>query len=110
MINNRYVELGFCKTPIITFQYPNIDWCGAKEYLNIIETYEDFNNIVNKCINRDDEIIKKTIVMKQFVLNQHKLYFEKLISLYSYGNRVNLIKCKQYKFILLFIIYFTNKF
>jgi len=78
MINNRYVELGFCETPIITFQYPNIDWCGAKDYINIIDTYDDFNEIVTKCINEDEEVIKKTKGMKEFILNQHKVYFEKL--------------------------------
>jgi len=78
MINNRYVELGFCKTPIITFQYPNIDWYGAKEYLNIIDTPDEFIDIVNKCINKDDTIIKKTEGMRKFIENQHKVYFEKL--------------------------------
>ena len=78
MINNRYVELGFCKTPIITFQYPNIDWYGAKEFLNIIESSDDFINVVNKCINKDNDIIKKTEGMRKFIENQHKVYFEKL--------------------------------
>ena len=78
MINNRYVELGYCETPIITFQYPNIDWYGAKDYLNIIENYEDFNKIVQKCIQQDEKIIQKTKQMKKFVLNQHNVFFEKL--------------------------------
>jgi len=81
MINNRYVELGFCKTPIITFQYPNIDWYGAEKYLNIINSYSEFNNIVNKCINKDDSIIKKTEGMRTFIEDQHKTYFNKLNNL-----------------------------
>ena len=81
MINNRYVELGFCKTPIITFQYPNIDWYGAESFLNVINSYDDFKNIVNKCINKDNNIIKKTEGMHTFIENQHKMYFEKLNNL-----------------------------
>ena len=81
MINNRYVELGFCKTPIITFQYPNIDWYGAKKYLNIIDNYDDFQNIVSKCINKDNDMLKKTEGMRVFIENQHKVYFEKLNNL-----------------------------
>ena len=78
MINNRYVELGFCRTPIITFQYPNIDWYGAKEFLNIIENYEDFENVVKLAKNNDDKLIHKTAGMRDFILNQTKIYFEKL--------------------------------
>ena len=78
MINNRYVELGFCKTPIITFQYPNIDWYGAKEYLNIISSIDEFHDIVTKCINKDNEIMKKVDGMRSFIEMQHQIYFEKL--------------------------------
>lgn len=78
MINNRYVELGYCKTPIISFKYPNIDWYGAEEFINFIDNKEEFTTVVNKCTNRDSTIIEKTEGMKTFIDKQHKVYFEKL--------------------------------
>lgn len=81
MINNRYVELGYCKTPIISFKYPNIDWFGAEKFINFIDSTEEFFNIVNKSIKKDNNIIKKTEGMKEFIDQQHKIYFEKLDNL-----------------------------
>jgi hypothetical protein len=78
MINNRYVELGFCKTPIITFQYDNIDWYGAEPFLNIIDSYSEFNAVVTKAKHMDDNILKKAEGMKMFIDNQHEIFFEKL--------------------------------
>lgn len=81
MINNRYVELGYCKTPIISFKYPNIDWFGAEKFINFIDSTEEFFNIVNKSVKKDNNIIKKTEGMKEFIDEQHKIYFEKLDNL-----------------------------
>ncbi len=78
MINNRYVELGFCKTPIITFQYPNIDWYGAEKFINIIDSYDEFNNLVMLAKNDDEILLKKASGMRDFVLNQNNIYFDKL--------------------------------
>ena len=81
MINNRYVELGYCKTPIISFKYPNIDWFGAEDFINFIESSSEFFTLVDQSIKKDKNILKKTEGMKKFIDNQHKIYFEKLDNL-----------------------------
>lgn len=81
MINNRYVELGYCKTPIISFRYPNIDWFGAEDFINFIESSSEFFTLVDQSIKKDKNILKKTEGMKKFIDNQHKIYFEKLDNL-----------------------------
>jgi len=78
MVNNRYTEMGICECPIITFNYKDIDWHGAEEYLNFVSSADEFEKIVNLCVNDDEKIIKKTKDMKKFLQEKHKVYFEKL--------------------------------
>ena len=78
MVNNRYTEMGICECPIITFNYKDIDWHGAEEYLNFVSSPDEFEKIVNLCVNDDEKIIKKTKDMKKFLQEKHKVYFEKL--------------------------------
>jgi len=78
MINNRYNEIAYCKCPLITFDYEEVDWFGADKYMNFVETIEDVTDVVNKCKNKDDNIIRKTLGFKKFIDNQHNLFLEKL--------------------------------
>jgi hypothetical protein len=78
LINNRYSEMGYCKVPIITYNYNDVDWFGADKYLNFITSYEEFKNVVYKCVNHDDNIVEKTNKFGKFMENQHNIYLEKL--------------------------------
>ena len=85
MINNRYSEMGFCKCPIITFDYDEIDWFGAEKYMNFVNNIDDVTSIVEKCVNNDDDILKKVEGLKTFMDNQHEIFLEKLEGLIN-GN------------------------
>tara|TARA_Y100000310_G_C20682329_1_gene816702 strand:- start:2318 stop:3259 length:942 start_codon:yes stop_codon:yes gene_type:complete len=78
MINNRYTEMGYCGCPIITFNYDDIDWFGGEKYLNFVSSITEFKDTVKKCMDRDDEIIKKVIGFKNFLRDKNKVYFEKM--------------------------------
>ena len=78
LINNRYSEMAYCKIPIISFDYPEVDWYGAEKYINFITSAEEVKNVVNKCKNNNEQIIKQVNDFKQFIDVQHKTYLEKL--------------------------------
>jgi hypothetical protein len=78
MINNRYSEMGSCGCPIITFDYDEIDWFGADKYMNIVDNYSDVVEVVNKCLNDDEDVINKSVELKKFMNNQHKTFMEKI--------------------------------
>ena len=78
MINNRYSEMSYCEIPIITHDYEKIDWFGARDYINFVNSKEEFMNTIKKCVNGEDEIILKTKKMRSFIENQHKVFYEKL--------------------------------
>ena len=78
MINNRYTEMAFCELPIITFDYKDVDWCGAEKYLNFIETFEDFVDVIKKVKKGDSTIVWKAEQLKFFMKTQHEIYLKQL--------------------------------
>jgi len=78
MINNRFVEIGYSECPIITYPYPEVDWFGAEKYLNFVTSKNEIEDVVAKCYNKTDEIIKKTQQMKIFIDKQTDLYYSGL--------------------------------
>jgi hypothetical protein len=81
MINNRFVELGYCRTPIITYPYESVDWYGADKFLNFVESPEEIIKTVGRCVEVDSEILEKAEGMKKFVVNQTECYYDALNSL-----------------------------
>jgi hypothetical protein len=78
MINNRYTEMAYSKIPIITPNYDTVDWYGADKYLNFVSTRGEFEDIVKRCKNGDDDIRIKVENMKKFIVNQNEQFFDKL--------------------------------
>jgi len=81
MINNRYTEMAVCGLPILTLNYDGIDWYGATDLLNFVETYNDVSDIVSRCINKDSIIRENSIKLSNYMKEQHKIFFQKLENL-----------------------------
>lgn len=81
LINNRYSEMAYCKVPIITLDYKDIDWFGAEKHLNFVSSYSEFRDTVYKCVEGDETIVNKSVELKKFIDNQHNVYLEKLRSI-----------------------------
>ena len=47
-------------------------------FINIIDSYDEFNNLVMLAKNDDEILLKKASGMRDFVLNQNNIYFDKL--------------------------------
>ena len=78
MINNRYSELGSCNTPVITYNYDDIDWYGADKYLNFISSKEELTEMVNDIVKNPEAYKEKTDGFKIFIDDKSKLFFDKL--------------------------------
>jgi len=78
-INNRYVEIGWCETPIITYNYPEIDWFGADKYLYFTDGGQKTIDIVQNLKNIPIDSIRKAEEFKEFLTNKHNEFVEKLI-------------------------------
>lgn len=78
LINNRYSEMAHCQVPIISYKYPEVDWFGADKYINFVSNYSEFKNVVDKCKDKDDTILRQAEQFKSFINNQHKTYLQKL--------------------------------
>jgi hypothetical protein len=83
MINNRFVEIGFCGAPIITYPYPEVDWFGAEKYLNFVTTPQEIIQTVERLKTPSEEDIEKTNNMSKFVDNQTKMFYDGLLELIS---------------------------
>jgi len=81
MINNRFVEIGFCKAPIVTYDYPEVDWFGAEKYLNFVETPQDIVNTVNRLVKFEDDTRESVDGMKKFVDKMTNEYYTGLDNL-----------------------------
>ena len=79
MINNRYSEMGSCGIPIITLQYPTVDWTGGEKYLNFVEpNRQSVVDLIKKIIYHLDEYKEKGNNMKKFIEEKSNVFFEKL--------------------------------
>lgn len=81
MINNRYSEMGSCGIPIISYNYEDIDWYGAKEFINFVSTKQEAIDTVNDILSGNEKYKKQTEKLKEFTKNQHTVFFEKLFNL-----------------------------
>lgn len=80
-INNRYCELAFCETPIISLNYSAIDWFGADKYINFVSSAMELEELVGIIVAGDDAIIKKAQEFKPFIESKEQEFFSKLESL-----------------------------
>lgn len=72
MINNRYTEMMYCGCPIITINYPSVDWYGAEKYLYFV-------NSPKEVIEVSENITKDlSLDAHEFIINQDRIFFEKL--------------------------------
>ena len=78
MINNRYSELGSCGTPVITYNYDEIDWYGADKYLNFISNQDELTKMVKDIVSNPEKYKEKTDGFKSFINDKSKLFFDKL--------------------------------
>lgn len=46
MINNRYTEIASCECPLISYNYPTVDWFGAEKFIHFIESKEELRDKV----------------------------------------------------------------
>jgi hypothetical protein len=81
MINNRYSEMGICGVPIISYNYETIDWFGAENYINFVSSKNEAVSQIKDILLHPEEYKVKTDNLKNFVDNQHQLFFEKLLNL-----------------------------
>jgi hypothetical protein len=81
MINNRYSEMGSCGIPIVSYNYDTIDWFGADKFINFISSKNEALNTVKDILKRPDEYRDKSDKLKEFMFNQHNVFFEKLNNL-----------------------------
>lgn len=77
-INNRYCELAFSKAPIISLDYPTIDWYGAERYINFVNNKEEIKEVIQKVVNKEDSIVEKTEGFRTFIEKKEKDFFTKL--------------------------------
>ena len=78
MINNRYSELGSCGTPIVTYNYDEIDWYGADKYLNFVSNQTELTETINDILKNPDSYKQKTDGFKTFIDKKSKSFFDKL--------------------------------
>tara|TARA_Y100000592_G_scaffold77171_1_gene120968 strand:+ start:362 stop:1294 length:933 start_codon:yes stop_codon:yes gene_type:complete len=79
MINNRYSEMGSCGIPIISYNYEDIDWYGAEDYINFVTNKDEIVDIVRDInLGKDDKYKVKSENLQKFCKNQHKIFLEKL--------------------------------
>jgi hypothetical protein len=83
MINNRYTEVASCGCPLISYNYPTINWFGADKFIHFIENKSELKDIVLK-INNNYEEYKN-------ISNNFKLFMEEQ-TLEFYNNLENLIQ------------------
>jgi hypothetical protein len=79
MINNRYTEIAMSGCPLISYNYDTVDWYGADEYINFIQSPSEVTDIINN-INRDEYKIKAE-KFRSFMKQQDSEFYQKLNSL-----------------------------
>ncbi len=80
-INNRYTEMAFSGTPILTQNYSTIDWFGAEQYLNFVSSKSDAYETILHILKNPSVYEDKSLLFKRFIVNEHKIFFEKLEAL-----------------------------
>ena len=77
-INNRYTEMAYAEVPIITQNYETIDWFGAENYLNFVESREEAQQTINNILNNPDVYKSKSKKLKKFIVKKHNEFMDKL--------------------------------
>jgi len=77
-INNRYSEMAFSEIPLMTQNYPTIDWFGAENYINFVSSKDDAYNMILDILKNKDKYSEKAVSFKQFIINMHNEFFQKL--------------------------------
>ena len=77
-INNRYCELAFCETPIISLDYPTIDWFGADKYINFVSSATELRETVTNIVSGDQSYIERAKELKLFIESKEQEFFLKL--------------------------------
>ena len=82
MINNRYTEIAVSGCPIITMNYPTIDWHGLDKWISFVDSRHGFESTVKRIkdiylANRHmyDALVNE---QKEFMLQFDVEYFQKL--------------------------------
>lgn len=82
MINNRYTEIAACNCPLISYPY-EIDWFGAEKFINFVTSDSELNNLVLDIKRDNDKYLNKATEFNKFIVDQDKVFFEKLEKLIS---------------------------
>jgi hypothetical protein len=79
MINNRYTEMAYCKLPIITFPYDEIDWFGLEKFMYFAHDESSLKAQVDviKLASLSGDVKFLQEGAKEFMLEQHQIFFDK---------------------------------
>lgn len=81
MINNRYVELGFSKCPIITYPYP-LDWYGLDKYVYFVEDRNSVYSTIYSIVNNvnPDNLDQRLTNIRYLIEEKHEFFLHMLYS------------------------------
>jgi hypothetical protein len=80
-INGRYSEIMFAKCPLISYNYPTINWYGAEKHIIFINSREDMIEKVLDIKNNPEKYKVNVIELRKFIEEQTDKFFYRLDTL-----------------------------
>ena len=80
-INGRYSEIMFANCPLLSYNYPTINWYGAEKHIIFIESRQDMIEKVLDIKKNPDKYKENTIALRKFIENQTTAFFVTLDNL-----------------------------